>query len=398
MRFAAAIVLGLVGSISLLPAQEATKPNTLANKLTPKEIADGWILLFDGETLFGWMGVNGSPWKVGSGELLSPGKNLPLRSTCEFGDFSIEYQFHSRRIDGEAALGFGEYSWRDSHPVRVSLTGNGPGWHTTRFDAEGRQGGGITIDLPDQEKPSFPEADFRRGNEPVPIVFKGDGIKLRDIKLKPRDMKPLFNGKDLTGWHVFPGKKSTFTVEDGCIVCKNGPGDLQTDGKYGDFILQLECKVNGTHLNSGVFFRCKPNEYQNGYEAQIHNDFTAGPPKTYTVEEYDPQTHKLLKKEKVQSAAKDYGTGAIYRRVPARKSVAKDGEWFTMTIVAQGNHIATWVNGIQQVDWYDNRPPSDNPRTGCRREAGHISIQGHDPTTNLSFRNIRIAELPSKGK
>jgi len=60
--------------------------------------------------------------------------------------------------------------------------------------------------------------------------------------------------------------------------------------------------------------------------------------------------------------------------------------------------MATWVNGIQQVDWYDNRPPSDNPRTGCRREAGHISIQGHDPTTNLSFRNIRIAELPGTGK
>ncbi len=76
--------------------------------------------------------------------------------------------------------------------------------------------------------------------------------------------------------------------------------------------------------------------------------------------------------------------------------MAKDGEWFTMTVVAHGNHIATWVNGIQQVDWYDNRPPSDNPRTGCRLEAGHISIQGHDPTTNLSFRNIRIAELPAK--
>jgi hypothetical protein len=65
-------------------------------------------------------------------------------------------------------------------------------------------------------------------------------------------------------------------------------------------------------------------------------------------------------------------------------------------VVARGNHFATWVNGVQQVDWTDNRPPSDNARTGYRREAGHISIQGHDPTTDLSFRNLRIAALPSK--
>jgi hypothetical protein len=64
-----------------------------------------------------------------------------------------------------------------------------------------------------------------------------------------------------------------------------------------------------------------------------------------------------------------------------------------MTIVAHGNHIATWVNGVQVTDWYDHRPKSDNARTGCRLEGGHISIQGHDPTTNLSFRNLRIAEL-----
>ena len=34
---------------------------------------------------------------------------------------------------------------------------------------------------------------------------------------------------------------------------------------------------------------------------------------------------------------------------------------------------------------------SNYARTGYRREAGHLSIQGHDPTTDLSFRNLRIA-------
>jgi hypothetical protein len=98
------------------------------------------------------------------------------------------------------------------------------------------------------------------------------------------------------------------------------------------------------------------------------------------------------------STAMDYGTGAIYRRIHALKAVAKDREWFTMTVVAEGNHLATWVDGVQVVDWYDNRPLADNARNGCKLEKGPISLQGHDPTTDLSFRNIRIADLTaSKG-
>jgi hypothetical protein len=64
--------------------------------------------------------------------------------------------------------------------------------------------------------------------------------------------------------------------------------------------------------------------------------------------------------------------------------------------VARGRHFATWVNGIQMVDWTDNRPEHDNARNGCRLKKGPISLQGHDPTTDLSFRNLRIADLTAK--
>ena len=37
---------------------------------------------------------------------------------------------------------------------------------------------------------------------------------------------------------------------------------------------------------------------------------------------------------------------------------------------------------------------NDNPRQGYRAAKGPLSIQGHDPTTDILFRNIRIAELP----
>ena len=39
---------------------------------------------------------------------------------------------------------------------------------------------------------------------------------------------------------------------------------------------------------------------------------------------------------------------------------------------------------------------NSNPRNGLRREAGTLIIQGHDPTTDLSFRNLRAAETPPR--
>ncbi len=47
-------------------------------------------------------------------------------------------------------------------------------------------------------------------------------------------------------------------------------------------------------------------------------------------------------------------------------------------------------------DWTDERAPHENPRKGLRLKAGTIIIQGHDPTTDLSFRNLRIAELAER--
>jgi hypothetical protein len=208
-------------------------------------------------------------------------------------------------------------------------------------------------------------------------IPEGAKLRLRKIKFLPFKLEPIFNGRDLDGWKVFPGEKykSKFSVTpEGWLNVKDGPGDLQTEKQYAHFVLQLECISNGNMLNSGIFFRCMADQYQKGYEAQIQNGY--------------------LNKDRTLPI--DYGTGAIYRRVKARKVVSDDKKWFTMTVLARGKHIATWVNGYQTVDWDDDRKESDNPREGCKTGKGHISIQGHDPTTDLSFRNLRIAELPAK--
>jgi hypothetical protein len=352
------------------------------NVLSAKDVASGWLLLFDGESAFGWK-IDG-PYRVADGVLeLGGDKETVATFTTAFGPCELHFQLDIDRRRGELRLGsfkqrIDEWHFRSGERWRQVVAKVEPGAVSYKIPGEGGAGARNTA--------SRTIVEFR--------VAAGDKRALRDIKLKPDQLQSIFNGKDLTGWKIFANKKSKFVVNDqGELNIKDGPGDLQTEGKYGDFVLQLECKSNGKHLNSGVFFRCRPNEYQNGYEAQIRNQFTSQPTQEYTIEQFDPKTHELVGKSKIKSTAVDYGTGAIYRRMPARKEVAKDNEWFTMTIVAHGNHFATWVNGVQVVDWTDHRPPSDNARTGFRREPGHISLQGHDPTTDLSFRNFRIAEL-----
>jgi hypothetical protein len=73
--------------------------------------------------------------------------------------------------------------------------------------------------------------------------------------------------------------------------------------------------------------------------------------------------------------------------------VSDDFQWFYKTIIAEGPHIAVWVNGQQVCDCTDKRQPHGNPRKGLRTQPGTIMIQGHDPTTNLSFRNFRVAQM-----
>jgi hypothetical protein len=199
----------------------------------------------------------------------------------------------------------------------------------------------------------------------------------RSVFLKPLSTKPLYNGKDLSGWRVVPGGKSEFKASEGTINVRNGRGFLETESTWGDFILQAQIRTNGKHLNSGIFFRAMPGtaeEPSNGYEAQVQNAF-----------EGDDRTKPV-----------DFGTGAIYRRVKARRVVANDFEWFTMTVAATGPHVGVWVEGEMVTDWTDTRPPNENPREGLRTKPGHFSLQGHDPTTDLSFRNLRAVELPAE--
>lgn len=333
--------------------------------LTAAEVAEGWLLLFDGESTFGWR-IEGES-AVEKGALVLGGKKGTTASS---------------------SLTLGAYRLA----LELDVVGSG--------EVEVRAGGRVS-----KLRPRVGHAlDLKTGDGTAPhavvqfTIPANTQVRLHSARVQPTGMTSLFNGKDLSGWKVFRGnakqEKSKWTVTpEGWLNVQDGPGDLQTEKVFDDFLLQLECRSNGKHLNSGLFFRCLPDKYQQGYEAQIRNQLAPSGVQKYTVEEYDAKTNKLVGKKTVEAPTFDFGTGAIYRRVPARKLMAKDGEWFTLTVLARGRQVATWVNGVQVVDWTDHRPANENGRNGYREAAGAISIQGHDPTTNLSFRNLRIVPL-----
>lgn len=97
----------------------------------------------------------------------------------------------------------------------------------------------------------------------------------------PEDFTPIFNGKDLTGWHKsltsHHGISGNFFVDSGAIVLKQYPygqgGILLTDSKFGDFELYLEVQAHpGT--NGGIFFRSA--ESGTAYQLEIAGDGDKG--------------------------------------------------------------------------------------------------------------------------
>jgi len=79
-------------SIASAHAAIADEPN----KLTPQELADGWILLFDGETTFGWTAASKANWRVADGIIsVSEGEPGLLHTTSPFANFVLKVDFRN---------------------------------------------------------------------------------------------------------------------------------------------------------------------------------------------------------------------------------------------------------------------------------------------------------------
>lgn len=206
-----------------------------------------------------------------------------------------------------------------------------------------------------------------------------------------QEFVPIFNGKDLSGWHVSKtnhhGTMGNFFVEDGALVMKQYPygqgGIILTDKKYRDFELSLEFKgYPGT--NGGIFLRSS--ESGTAYQLELAGDGESG-------------TGNLI--GELLKTTTD-------ARIEHIDKVWRKGDWNSFRIRMTGEipKVSLWINGEHMWDAEGER----NDLIGDVTE-GMIAFQLHwsatlqpvpggrccdfswRPDASHQFRNVKIKEL-----
>lgn len=201
--------------------------------------------------------------------------------------------------------------------------------------------------------------------------------------------KDLFNGKDLSGWHVDvpamdrdPGARNPFIVRDGMLVSLGEPGGhLITDEVYRDYRLEVEYRFAGEPGNCGVLVhastpRALYGMFPKSIEVQMMHE-NAGDfwciVEDITVPDMEAR----------RGPREDWGiTEGKNRRIlnltdGSERSV---GEWNTMVIEALGRSIKVWVNGDLVNYGYD-----------ATADSGRIAIQAEG--AEVEFRKIRLTPI-----
>jgi hypothetical protein len=183
----------------------------------------------------------------------------------------------------------------------------------------------------------------------------------------PEDFRPLFNGRDLTGWE---GDSLLWIVEDGMLIGRS-PGIsyndfLTTTERFGDFILRLRFHLLNGSGNSGVQFR---SERVTGSMEMIGYQADIGP--TYWGSLYDESRRRRT------LAQPD---AALLDRV------LRPDDWNDYEITARGPRIQLKLNGETTVDYEETEPGIAT--------SGLIAVQVHSgPALEVRFKDIEIQLL-----
>ena len=184
----------------------------------------------------------------------------------------------------------------------------------------------------------------------------------------------LFDGRSFDGWEG--DIENTWRIENGALTAGSLEKEatrnefLSTRRVFRNFDLTLKFKVTGNHrINAGVQFRTKriPEHHDViGFQADISPAFDGGL--------YDESRRRAF-------LAKPNET----QRKKAQAAVGEDG-WNTYRILAEGNRIQLWLNGVQTVDYTEANESIDN--------SGIIAIQIHGGMRGtISYKELILRPL-----
>lgn len=179
----------------------------------------------------------------------------------------------------------------------------------------------------------------------------------------------LFDGKTFAGWKSATEHTNTWTIQDGAFVAHGERSHLFYVGDEKPF-KNFELKVDvltEPNSNGGIYFHTK---YQatgwptNGFESQVN------------------VSHGDWKK-----------TGSLYDVANLGNTPARDNEWWTQTVIVQGNKVTMKINNLVVLEYTE--PPGVQPGKVFTRKLaeGTFGLQGHDPRSVVRYKNIRVKRL-----
>lgn len=206
--------------------------------------------------------------------------------------------------------------------------------------------------------------------------------------------KSLFNGKDLTGWHVDvpamdkkPDTINPFIVRNGMLVSLGTPGGhLITDKTYKNYQLIVQYRFAGKPGNCGVLVhastpRALYGMFPKSLEVQMqHKD--AGD--FWCIEE-DITVPDMVTR---RGPKENWGVnGDKLRRIKNLTDGSEKplGEWNTMIIQCLNSEVKVWVNGALV-----------NDGTNCTASSGQIALQAEG--SEVEFKQLDIKPIKELSK
>ncbi len=192
---------------------------------------------------------------------------------------------------------------------------------------------------------------------------------------------PIFNGKDLSGWHNINCAPGTWTARDGVIHSTGAPiCELRTERMYENFVLDVDWMHEKPKGNAGIFIwsdalPARGEPFLRAVEVQVldgretanytsHGDIFPIHGATMTPDRPHPNGWP--------------------RSLPSEKRARPAGQWNHYRITADRGRITLEVNGKAVSGGYDISP-----------RKGYIALESEG--SPAQFKNLRVRELPSAG-